>query len=250
MSGTKKTTPLSRLGKIVRTLLIIALLGFVAAMILKNTMTDPWNQYYAALAERGLLIATVVFAALTVVCNAKALFAWLKERLRRVVVHLKRSPSVIPLLTLVAAFLVYSLNLTSVSDTTARIQGAGMGLCEFCMMLFTLLSMVCMLNAFPKRKKANVPMLVVLFALLGVSVYCDVHYRNAILAALYREESPLELTEYITKAFNMLNTYMILIIVTLGLVVLLPIYSRLIRKINTSVDVEGNEAMGQIEIQD
>jgi hypothetical protein len=41
-----------------------------------------------------------------------------------------------------------------------------------------------------------------------------------------------------------------MIFITAGLVVLLPLYSKLIRKIKTSVDVEDNGAMGQIEISD
>ena len=49
------------------------------------------------------------------------------EFLRKFVVGLKRSPQTIPLVVLVIAFLVYSMNLTHISDTTAKIQGPGMG---------------------------------------------------------------------------------------------------------------------------
>ena len=110
-----------------------------------------------------------------------------------------------------------------------------------------------MLNAFPRRKKANVPMLVVMFVMFAIIIYCDIHYCNGIMAALTRAESPIKLekaTEYIAKAYNMMRTHMILVGVSAGLVVLLPVYSKLLKKINTSVNIEDNGAMGEIEISD
>ena len=177
----------------------------------------------------------------------------LKEALRKGIVSLKRKPQTIPLSMLMISFIVYSFNLTNMSDTTAKIQGVGMGLCQFCIMLFSLLSMVCMLNAFPTRKKPVIPMVVLMFVMFGIIIYCDIHYCNAIMAALTRAESPIVLdanTAYIADAYNMLQTFVVLIGITAGLVVTLPFYSKLIRKINTSVEVEGNADMGQIEISE
>lgn len=179
--------------------------------------------------------------------------AKIKESIRKGIVSLKRNPQIIPLLMLFFTFLLYSLNLTDMSDTTAKIQGKGMGLAQFCIMLFSLLSLVCMLNAFPKRKKPNIPMIVLMFIMFAVIIYCDIHYRNGIAAALTRAESPIKLdanTIYIALAFNMLNTHMILVCVTAGLVALLPVYGKLLKKINTSVDVEDNGAMEEIELND
>jgi len=73
------------------------------------------------------------------------------------------------------------------------------------------------------------------------------------MAAITRAESPIKLekaTEYIAKAYNMLQTHMILVGVSAVLVILLPFYSKLLRKINTSVTVEDNGSMGNIEIND
>lgn len=179
--------------------------------------------------------------------------AKVKEGFRKCLVSLKRNTQYIPLVMMFVTFLVYSLNLTAVADTTAKIQGKGMGLCEFAIMLFSLLCMVCMLNAFPRRKKANVPMIVLSFAMLAVIIFCDVHYRNAVFAALNRTESPVVITEntkYIRKAFDMLGAHMIMVIVTAVLMALKPVYSKLIKKINTSVEVEDNGEMGAIEIND
>lgn len=182
----------------------------------------------------------------------QTVWSWIKERVRKFIVALKRNPSVIPLIMLMVAFLVYSMNLTDVSDTTAKIQGKGMGLCQFCIMLFSLLSMVCMLNAFPKRKKPNYLMIGVMFVMFAVMIYCDIHYMNAIAVAVNRAENPIKLSEnmYIWDAYTMLQTYIVLIGVTAGLVVLLPVYSKLLKKIKTSIEVEDNGAMGEIEISE
>ena len=50
------------------------------------------------------------------------------EFIRKRLVALKRKPQMIALAVLAAAFVYYSLNLTQVSNTTAKIYGAGMGL--------------------------------------------------------------------------------------------------------------------------
>lgn len=177
----------------------------------------------------------------------------IKESVRKSIVSLKRNPSVIPLAMLFIAFLYYSLNLTNMSDTTAKIQGMGMGLSQFCIMLFSLLSLVCMLNAFPRRQKPNILMIALMFVMFAIIIYCDIHYNNAVMAALTRAESPIvlnETTAYIADAYNMLNTHIVMMGVTAALVVLLPVYSKLLRKINTSVEVEGNDSMAVIELND
>lgn len=185
--------------------------------------------------------------------NFRAWGAAVKEFFRKMIVSLKRSPQTIPMVMLLLSFVYFSLNLTDMSDTTAKIQGSGMGLCQFCIMLFSLLSIVCMLNAFPQRKKPIVPMVVLLFVMFGIIIFADIHYSNAIMAALTRAESPIKLdvnTIYIADAYNMLQTFIILIGITAGLVVTLPVYSKWIRKIKTSVEVEDNGDMAQIEISE
>ena len=246
-----KVAPLA--GKISRIGLLVGLLCTVVATVLMNTLTEAWPLFYATVAQFYLLRITIVFAAAFVLLNIVGIYRFLKECLRKFIVSLKRNPSVIPLVMLFVAFLFYSLNLTHVSDTTALIQAKGMGLCQFSIMLFNLLSLVCMLNAFPRRKKANLPMIVLMFLMFGILIYADIHYLNGIAAALSNAENPIKIdasTAYIAKAFNMLATYQTLIFVTAGLVVTLPLYSKLLRKIKTSVDVEDNGDMAEIEIGD
>ena len=176
-----------------------------------------------------------------------------KERVRKMIVSLKRRPHIIPLIILALAFLYYSLNLTKVSDTTAKIQGANMGLSQFSAMLFSMLSMVCFMNSFPHRKKVNVPMLVLMFALVGVVLLSDVIYYRAIVAALTRANNPIVIannTMYIVRTQAMLRVHMVMLGVFVVVTALLPVIGKLLRRINTSVSVDENENMHAIELED
>ena len=170
------------------------------------------------------------------------------EFFRKIVVALKRRPQTIPLLVLVAAFLIYSLNLTHISHTTSRIQGPGMGLYGFITMLLSMLSFVCFMNAFPHRKKVNVPMLVLMFAMFAAIIFADIQYRGLIHTALTRDVNPIAEEVYITKSFNMLRNHIIVLLVGSGLIALLPVYSKWLRKINTSIGVEDNGKLDEIDI--
>ena len=172
-----------------------------------------------------------------------------KEFFRKKIVALKRKPQMIPLVVLAVGFLVYSLNLTHVSDTTAKIQLTGMGLSGFCTMLFSMLSFVCFLNAYPHRKKTNIPMLVLMFLMLGLLIACDTFYMGQITKAITRADHPIVVnagTMYITKAHNMLQVHRIIIAVGALLTLLVPVLRKLLKKIDTSLPMEDVEQMEEI----
>ena len=173
------------------------------------------------------------------------------EFFRKWMVALKRKPQMIALVVLAAAFVYYSFNLTQISNTTAKIYGNGMGLAEFATMLLSMLGLLCFLNAFPHRKKTNIPMLVLMFVMLGIVFYCDIYYGGRITDALTRAENPIVLDStntYIANSQNVLEVHKILLIVAAALTALLPVYKPLIKRINTSVEVAENEEMGSIDI--
>ena len=172
-----------------------------------------------------------------------------KEFFRKKIVGLKRKPQTIPLLVLAVGFLVYSLNLTHVSDTTAKIQLAGMGLSGFCTMLFSLLSFVCFLNAYPHRKKTNIPMLILMFLMLAILIVCDTFYMGQITKAITRADHPIVVdaaTAYITKAYDMLGLHRIIIGIGAVLTLLVPVLRKALKKINTSLPVEEGMQMDEI----
>ncbi len=173
------------------------------------------------------------------------------EFLRKFFVALKRKPSTIALVVLLIAFFQYSLNLTHISDTTAKIQGPGMGLCGFATMLFSMLSLVCFLNAFPRRKKPVIAMVVLMLVMFAVILFCDIYYSNLITTALTRAENPITLdasTIYIAQAYNVLQDHIIILGVGIALILLMPLYTKLLRKIDTSVTVEDYGKLEAIDI--
>ena len=176
-----------------------------------------------------------------------------KEICRKFIVTLKRRPQLIPLVVYIVAFIIYSFNLTAISDTTALLQGKNMGLSVFAVMLFSMLSILCFMNAFPYRKKKNVPMMIIMFVMIAIMIFCDVFYLRGITTILSTEAgASIDLTdkknECILYAQYYIQQHIIVLAVGVVLTLLLPVYSKLIRKINTNVVVEGNGEMGAIDI--
>ncbi len=176
----------------------------------------------------------------------------MKEFFRKKMVGLKRKPQTIALVVLAVAFIYYSLNLTQISNTTAKVQGQGMGLAGFVTMLFSMLSLVCFMNAFPHRKKVNIPMLCLMFIMVGIIIYCDIYYGGRITNAITRADNPIDPTgtnSYITAAQNMLKVHQIILIIGAALTALLPVYAPLLRKVNTSIEVAENDEMGALDLR-
>ena len=173
----------------------------------------------------------------------------MKEFFRKKIVVLKRKPQMIPMIVLAIAFLYYSLNLTHVSNATAKIQLAGMGLSGFCTMLFSMLSFVCFLNSYPHRKKTNIPMLVLMFLMLAILIVCDTFYMGQITTAITRADHPIVVdasTAYITRAYDMLNVHRFIVLAGAVLTLLVPVLRKALKKINTSLAVEENAQMSEI----
>lgn len=176
-----------------------------------------------------------------------------KEFVRKMIVSLKRKPQTIPLLVLAAAFLLYSLNLTHVSDTTAKIQLPGMGLSGFCTMLFSLLSFVCFINAYPHRKKTNIPMLVLMLLMLVILMVCDTYYAMRITEAITRADHPIVVdanTAYIPAARQMLMIHRVIVACGAVLTLLVPVLRKLLRRIDTSLPMEEGGRVDSIVLSD
>ena len=126
-----------------------------------------------------------------------------------------------------------------------------MGLSGFVTMLFSMLSLLCYMNSFPRRKPVNKPMLAVFIVMIAAILFCDWRYRELIYYAVALSPTPIAITEataYILEAYNMLFTHMILLVVSLVLTALMPVFKMLLKKINTRVDVDGYDKMESIDI--
>ena len=176
----------------------------------------------------------------------------LKEFIRKILVFLKKKPDIFPILALVASFLIYSLNLTVVSNTTAKIYGEHMGLCSFVVMLFMILSFVCMLGAYPKRQKPKWVMIVLMTVMYIIVILADLLYYYRIYSAVNRAENPIKITTstaYIASAQSLMIVHIISVVVIIALIYLEPLIARLLKKINTSIEVEGT-SVESIELSD
>ena len=177
---------------------------------------------------------------------SKKLRPFLKEFIRKFFVKLKKNPSLIPLVMHIISFLVFSLNLTDISDTTARIQGKGMGLCAFTSMLLSILSIICLLNAFPKRQKPNYPMIGVIMVFFALIVYSDITYITRIVNSTVKVTKN---TMFIITAQNILTVHIVLVVITAITVILEPLFAKLLKKINTTVELE-ETSVANIELVD
>ncbi len=171
-----------------------------------------------------------------------------KESWRKFIVSLKKRPHNIPMCMMIIAFVVYSFNLTKVSNTTAVVNKPMMGLSEFIIMLFSILAFVAFLNAFPKRKKPILPMVILLYVMQIAIAGCDLVYIGKInegLASIQINKDRM----FIPQARSMLMIHIVLVVLTIVLIALIPVLSKLLNKIDTSVDLGENEDVN-IELVD
>ena len=174
------------------------------------------------------------------------ILAKIKEFIRKIIVKLKKNPSVIPLGMLLVSFVVFSFNLTAISNTTIRLLGKGMGLSEFISMLISILTILCVLNAFPKRKKPNWPMVIISIVFCGIVIGADLVYLNCILTT----DIPITPeTIFILDAYDIISLHVVLMAITAVTIILEPVFAKLLKKINTSVDLEDTN-VGNIELAD
>ena len=71
------------------------------------------------------------------------------------------------------------------------------------------------------------------------------------MTAITRPDNPIKLdasTIYIAQAYNVLQTHIVIECIGVGLIVLMPLYTKLLRKINTSVTVEDYGKLQAIDI--
>lgn len=175
----------------------------------------------------------------------------IKEAIRKFFVSLKRNPQNITMVVMLVAFVIYTLNLGAVSKTTSVVNGANMGQCEFATTLFSILAFVCFLRSFPRRQKPKFLMLGLMVLMECGLAFFDVIYVIRINQAITRTEAPIvisDATKYISTAQSIVTLHIILVLASVALILLLPIYSKAIKAINTSIEVEGNENMAAIDI--
>ncbi len=182
-----------------------------------------------------------------------------KEWFRKKIVALKRKPQNITLLFLAVTTVYFMLALFKISQAVYEVYSqegveTTIGICIFVTTLLSLLVLVSFLNSFPKRKKPNIFFIVLVFLMIGAMIACDIVYYVQMTDILNLPKLQ-GAVETIAKV-NIGQTYIIVHVVLLGvsavMFALLPVYAKLINKINTKVELESaSENMhGAIDIQE
>ena len=182
--------------------------------------------------------------------NKVSFGAKVKEGFRKFLVSLKHKPHMIPMVMMVITFLYYSLNLTHVSNATASINKTPMGLCGFITMLFSMLALVCFMNAFPNRKPVNKPMLIIMLLMVAAILASDVIYIMTLVDAVMGSDKikvTMDKLKIMNQVMQDLWVHGILLLVSTAVLALLPVYSKLLRKIDTSIEVEAGQEIASLD---
>jgi hypothetical protein len=175
-----------------------------------------------------------------------------KEWRRKKIVNLKRSPQNIALLFLTITSIYYLISLFTFSKGTYQIKSSldFVGLYIFVDTLFSILVFVSFLNAFPKRKKPVIAMIVVVYAMIVAMIVCDILYFSDVSGLLARSNKFKENAIYVSLPLTIVH--IVLLAISAALLGLTPVLGKLINKINTRVELEStSENMnGQIDIQE
>ena len=94
-------------------------------------------------------------------------------------------------------------------------------------------------------------MILLMLVMYSIVIFADYSYYIKIVEAVSRPTNPIRITAdtmYIQKAYSVMSLHMVLVALTMVSVVLEPLFARILRKINTSIDVEDNGKIGNIEL--
>lgn len=169
-------------------------------------------------------------------------WAAVKEWFRKKVVALKVKPQIIPLLVLIVTTVCFMLFLNSFSKAIyasfSDSRTKATGICIFISTLLSLLVIVSFLNAFPKRKKPNIFFIVLVFAMIAGMLACDIVYYVQMNNCIDANGAGSSLSLNVKPGQPKIIAHIVLLAVSAAVFALLPVYSRLIRKINTSKKLE------------
>lgn len=215
--------------------------------------------------------------------------ARVKEWFRKQIVTLKRKPQRIAMLFFVASTVMYLIGLSVTSPGPVKDCGTEpyLGLSVFIVTLFSILVLVLFLNTFPKRgirykktgKKHNMNyiMLALTFVFVIVMIIFDVVYfkhmtnvlktnsdkffetLDALNRSPYKKYVPtpkpasqygVGYKDYLVPALNLTIAHIVLLCVGSVLLATLPLYRKLILKINTAKVIEDNNMNEVIDTED
>lgn len=212
-----------------------------------------------------------------------------KEWGRKQIVNLKRKPQRIAFVFFIISSVIYLIGLNTFSPGPVKDLPAGenLGLCIFINALLSILILVLFMNSFPKRgiayKKGgkkfsiNFIMLALTFAFLAIMIVMDVMYYNNTLKCIATNEAkffnsmdvankyeaywgsafranpvlnPNSYKSYLIGSLELTIVHIVFLAISGVLLATMPLYKKLILKINTSKEVAGTEIKEAIDLED
>ena len=141
---------------------------------------------------------------------------------------------------------------TAIDGSAGDDRTKATGICIFISTLLSLLVLVSFLNAFPKRKKPNIFFIVLVFAMIAVMVACDIVYYVQMKNCIDFNGAETALSKKVIPGQPKAIAHVVMLGVSAVVFALLPVYSRLIKKINTSIKLESatENMSGKIDIEE
>lgn len=182
----------------------------------------------------------------------KKLAAGVKEWFRKFIVKLKHKPQNIPFAFLLITSFMYLCFLGTTSkfiDGNSNIKS--LGLFQFVNTLASILILLIFLNAFPKRKKINIVMLVITFVVLALMIVMDILFIVNVID--YGKNNTLRGLDWFlaregtTESINTCIVHIVFVGFTALLLALLPVFKMLLMKINTSKELASNDIKEELD---
>lgn len=176
----------------------------------------------------------------------------IKEWWRKTLVSLKRKPQNIPFIFYMLACIIYLIMLTSFSKCVMENYGDDQkwsALCVFGCTLFSLLVIVAYMRVYPKYKKPSIAMMVVTYVFTAMLIFFDIVFFNEITGLRASTNiSKLLYPSADTTALAISIVHIVLLAIGAILLATLPLWKKLLLKINTRKEVES--AAGSMETID
>ena len=226
----------------------------------EEAVVQPVEQVESAEVEQVEAVAAEVAVAEDVKVvpeKKKGLGFWgtIKEWFRKRIVALKRSPQTIVMVALflsTALLLIWLFPITRTIDQMSKAEWTG--LLIFVSTLISILTLALFGSAFPKRKKPNIVFIVLLFVFMAAIITCDILYYVKMDYYLVHhsnyEAADYAKFPYIKKSLGYAIAHTVLVGISALLLATLPLYKKLINKINTRKEIASNEMNEVIDVEE
>ncbi|MDR1736838.1 MAG: hypothetical protein LBR85_08250 [Oscillospiraceae bacterium] len=154
---------------------------------------------------------------------------------------LKRRPQSIPLLMLVVCCCIYTFSLSAHSDASLQVPNSFVAICVFGVTLTSFLTIFSFINMYSKKNRNRKwIMAAVMYVLLLAQLGLDIVYYRIMVYETVIKPNPVDVTRYVQVGKSMGNTmvHIIALGITLLVILLIPVYHKLILKIDTSFEDE------------